>query len=102
MRVFYMDEDEDEFENNSRQYLITIENIDIPEHLKGTKVFDAKTIIELKTMIIKYYGFNLPDTIKLQLWSGPTGTNCICLDNYSDISKINNIWVKAINITESK
>ena len=97
-----MDEDEFEDKNSLKQYLITIENIDTPEHLKGTKAIDAKSLNELKSKIIKYYGFNLPDTVKLQLLSGPTGTNCICLDNDIDISKINNIWVKAINNTDTK
>lgn len=94
MRVFYTEENEDK----SKQYFIIIENIEIPDNLKGTKAFDANTIIELKSKIIKYYDFKLPPTIELQLWSGPLGTSSIRLANDRHIlSLYNTIWVRAAN-----
>ncbi len=94
MRVFYTDESEDD---KIKQYFINIENINIPDNLKGTKAFDSKTIVELKDKIIKYYGFNLPNTIELQLWSGPTGTTSTRVDTNENTSEVSNIWVKAVN-----
>ena len=96
MRVFYTEETE-ELEHNLKQYFITIENIDIPNHLKGTKAFDAKSVIELKSKIIDHYKFILPKSIELQLWSGPTGTICKIIDD--NMPEICHVWVRAVNNT---
>lgn len=101
MRVFYTEENEDK----SKQYFIIIENIEIPDNLKGTKSFDANTIIELKSKVVAYYNFKLPATVELQLWSGPIGTTSIRLDR--DINNLssayNTLWVRAANnITTSE
>ena len=92
MRVFYTEEPN----IVTRRYFITIENMITPEHLKGTKAFDAETAAELKSKICTYYGFVLPDTIELQLWSGPHGASAIRLDSSVTIpEEYDSIWVRA-------
>jgi hypothetical protein len=91
MRVFYTEEADDK----PVQYFVTIENITIPDNLKGTKAFEADSIAELKNKIIAYYGFTLPDTIELQLWSGPTGASGIQINDNKVLLAHNTIWVRA-------
>lgn len=100
MRVFYTEEPN----IIARRYFITIENITIPEHLKGVKAFDAETVADLKSKIIAYYGFVHSDTIEIQFWSGPHGTTTIRLDLEEAIPEVyDSIWVRAafVNNTES-
>jgi hypothetical protein len=95
MRVFYTEEPN----IIARRYHVTVENITIPESLKGTIAFDAETTTELKTKIIAHYGFNLPATIELQLWSAPHGSSGTRLDLESVIPEsYNNVWIRAAEV----
>jgi hypothetical protein len=92
MRVFYTEEPN----IVTRRYFINIENIVIPDHLKGTKAFDAETTAELKSKIIAYYGFTPNDTIEIQMWSGPHGSSGIRLDLDTTIPEAyDTIWIRA-------
>ena len=97
MRVFYIEEKEDK----SVRYYVTIENIEIPDSLKGTKAFEANSVRDLKNKIIAFYGFKLPETIELQLWSGPLGTKCIQICENDKFPSHNNLWIRAANNKES-
>lgn len=100
MRVFYTEEPN----IITRRYFVTIENINIADHLKGVKAFDAETVADLKSKIIAHYGFTLSDTIELQLWSGPYGSSTIRLDSGTTIPEAyDSIWVRAafVNNTAS-
>lgn len=99
MRVFYTEEPN----VITRRYFVTVENVVLPEHLKGTKAFEAETTVELKTKIATYYGFSLPTTMELQLWAGPHGSS----NNHRvDLEAIipeshDNIWVKVASPTNN-
>jgi hypothetical protein len=69
MRVFYIDEDE--LKQSKRCFYVKVDNINVPEELKGYKALEASTTEELKAEIINYYKFKKPITI--QLW---TNRNC--------------------------
>jgi hypothetical protein len=91
MRVFYTEETDD----TPMQYYVNIENINIPDRLKGAKAFEVNSVIDLKNKIIAHYGFKLPDTIELQLWSGPLGTSCIQIGDKDKLPDHKNLWVRA-------
>jgi hypothetical protein len=76
MRVFYEEnenENEKEKENinkEKRRYYVKIDNIIVPEDLKGYKVIEASSVSELIENIKEYY--KLKDRVEciIQLWSG--------------------------------
>ena len=55
------------------QYLVRIDNINIPDMLRGIKVLDAYNTADLMTQILAYYGFEENHRAHLQLWSGRLG-----------------------------
>ena len=65
MRVFYIDEDE--IKQSKRRYYVKVDNISVPEELKGFKAIEAGSTSELKAEIMKYYSFK--DSMGIQLWS---------------------------------
>jgi hypothetical protein len=72
MRVFY-EENENEKENinkEKRRYYVKIDNIIVPEDLKGYKVIEAASVTELIESVKEYY--KLKDRVEciIQLWSG--------------------------------
>jgi hypothetical protein len=78
MRVFYVDED---VHQPPRQYYVKIDNITVPDELKGFKIIKASTAAELKDRIYEVYNFNENAKKYIQLWSGPIGiTNRVRLD----------------------
>lgn len=65
MRVFYIDEEEPK--NN---YYVKVENVNLPESLKGYKAFEVTTTEELLLQIKQLYGFKMNDNMVIELWSG--------------------------------
>lgn len=91
MRVFYIDEDD---KQSKPRYYVKVDNIDVPDPLKGFKAFDAETTKELKEEIMKYYKFN--KDIRIQLWtsSGYSGKR---LDELPSIPKeYEFLWLRAV------
>ena len=70
MRAFYIDD----YEVLEREYFVIIENINIPNSMKGTKIISANNPTDLKDKIIKIYGFNELFKKDIQLWSKPVGS----------------------------
>jgi hypothetical protein len=95
MRVFYVDEDES---TQTRQYYVKIDNITVPDELKGFKVIKASTATELKDRIYEVYNFKENAKKHIQLWSGPLGmSNRIRLDKLIDIPKAyEEIYVRGV------
>jgi hypothetical protein len=71
MRVFYIDEEE--LKQSRRRYYVKIDNVDVPENLKGYKAFEASTVEELKGEILRYYKFKKNTSIQLWTAAGFTG-----------------------------
>jgi hypothetical protein len=64
MRVFYIDEDEPN--ESMHTYYVKLENVSLPDGLKGYKAFDANTTANLIEQIRKFYKIN---TANIELWS---------------------------------
>jgi hypothetical protein len=99
MRVFYEEEDE----ILERRYYVKVENVNIPDNLKGYKAIEASTIEELKKKVIELYSFdtnNISDKIRIEFWSGQIN-NSKRLDNLNKIPKdIEFISVRIVNKVE--
>jgi hypothetical protein len=95
MRVFYVDED---IPQPPRHYYVKIDNIIVPDELKGFRVIKAATAAELKDRIYEVYNFNETAKKHIQLWSGPIGvTNRIRLDTLVHIPKeYEEIYVRGV------
>lgn len=92
MRVFYDDESD-----ISRNYYVKIDNINVPEELKGFKAIQASSIDEIIKKVRQIYNFKDKPEITIQLW---TQQNCLGmrLDNMTEIPKdIEFIWIRGIS-----
>jgi hypothetical protein len=65
MRVFYIDEEE-----SKNNYYIKVENVNLPEGLRGYKLFKVLTTEELIEQMKEFYGFGLKSNARIELWSG--------------------------------
>jgi hypothetical protein len=93
MRVFYIDEEE---EKSKRQYYVKVDNVNVPERLKGFKAIRATSIQELIERVKEYYEFNKNQDVCIQLWSNAnyTGKRLDILDKIPDENEF--IWVRAV------
>ena len=92
MRVFYVDEDE----VSKRRYYVKVDNVNLPEDLKGYKVIEAESIDELKELINEVFGFNKKKNFTLELWSSQNYMGKR-LDILKEIPKdIEFIWVRVV------
>ena len=95
MRVFYVDEDEDK-SKKYRQYYVKIDNVNVPEELKGFKAIEADSTLDLIDRVNKYYGFDKKSDVSIQLWSNSNFTGRR-LDTLSGIPvDIEFIWVRLV------
>lgn len=80
------------------KFYVNVENILIPNSLKGTVILEASSITDLKNKIIEHYGFE--HFANIQLWSHRLGAlNRIRLDTLSEIPyECENVWVRAISL----
>jgi hypothetical protein len=79
-----------------RQYLIKVDNINIPDHLQGIKAFNVTSVSELMNKIREYYGI-LP-IYRIELWTARLGTARIRVDTISDICyKYDVLWVRGFS-----
>ncbi len=95
MRVFYVDEEE--LKSSKRRYYVKIDNISVPESLKGYKAMEAGSVEELIEQVKEYYNFKAHPEFGVQLWSN---NNCTGkrLDNLESIPKeIEFIWVRGVS-----
>jgi hypothetical protein len=101
MRVFY--DDEEESKKSKRRYYVKIDNINVPEELKGYKAIEASSVEELINEVKEYYKFKLHPDFVVQLWSNNNHTG-IRLDTLKNIpEEIEFIWVRGvINKTDTK
>ena len=80
------------------QYLVRIDNINIPDILQGIKVIDAHNTVDLMAQIIAHYGFEEKHRAHLQLWSGRLGelyrVRLDILDYIPDTYEF--IWVRGV------
>lgn len=80
------------------QYLVRIDNINVPDVLRGIKVIDAYNTADLMTQIIAHYGFEENHRADLQLWSGRLGelyrVRLDIMDYIPD--KYEFIWIRGI------
>lgn len=65
MRVFYIDEEE-----SKRCYYVKVENVNLPEELRGYKLFEASRTSDLLESIKEYYKFKMNENMTIELWSG--------------------------------
>jgi len=93
MRVFYIDEEE---EKSKRQYYVKVDNVNVPERLKGFKAIKAASIQELIERVKEYYEFTKNQDVSVQLWSNAnyTGKRLDTLDKVPDENEF--IWVRAV------
>lgn len=93
MRVFYVDEED----ISKRRYYVKIDNVSVPDNLKGYKAIEAESINELKEMIIREYGFDKHNNFAIELWSGQNhmGKRLDILEKIP--TEIEFIWVRIVN-----
>jgi len=92
MRVFYVDEED----ISKRRYYVKIDNVTVPDNLKGYKAIEAESVDELKRFVIEEYGFNKNKNIDIELWSSQNRTG-MRLDILKEIPKENEfIWVRVV------
>jgi hypothetical protein len=65
MRVFYIDEEE-----SKRHYYVRIENVNLPESMKGYITIEAVNVEDLVEKIKLNYGFKTTANIGIELWAG--------------------------------
>lgn len=96
MRVFYIDEED----TSKRRYYVKIDNVNVPEELKGYKEIEADSIGELKESIKEVYGFNKHKNFELELWSSANHMGKR-LDTLEEIPKeIEFVWARVVNNVE--
>lgn len=98
MTVFSMDSKSERI----RTYFVKIDNIMVPEYLKGTQVLQASSKEELIIAICERYGFSESSKVYLELWSGSLGhSGRERLDTYSEIpDRCQDIWVRGVKRTK--
>lgn len=84
MRVFYEEEEED-ISTPMRRFYIKIDNVNVPDTLRGYKLFIAKNNQDLLSKIIEFYNIHRNPSASVELWSG-MGTK---LDITKEIPKEN-------------
>lgn len=96
MRVFYVDEED----MSKRRYYVKVDNVSLPNDLKGYKAIEAESIDELKELIKKEYGFNKHKNFEMELWSGQNymGKRLDILEKIPN--EIEFIWVRIVNKVE--
>ena len=101
MRVFY--EEEEPKSSSKRRYYVKIDNVNVPEELKGYKAIEATTVDELISQVKEYYKFKTHPDFVIQLWSNNNHTG-IRLDTLKNIpEEIEFIWVRGVlNKTDNK
>jgi hypothetical protein len=100
MRVFY---EEEELKPSKRRYYVKIDNINVPDELKGYKAIEATTVEEIINQVKEYYKFKSHPDFVVQLWSNNNHTG-IRLDTLKSIPEgIEFIWVRGVlNKTDNK
>lgn len=92
MRVFYIDEDENTNNESMPTYYVKLENVSVPDELKGYKAFNASSTSELIDQISTHYNIK---TASIELWSGQVRQGQR-LDTMPTIPKeYEFIWVRA-------
>lgn len=92
MRVFYVDEED----VSKRRYYVKIDNVNVPDELKGYKAIEAGSVDELKELIMVQYDLNKNKNMSIELWSGQNHMGQR-LDKLKEISKeIEFIWVRVV------
>ncbi len=77
------------------QYLIKVDNINIPDHLEGTKAFDAENVSELMNKIRAFY--NILPKHEIQLWTARIGSQRVRVDMMKEIPhEYDTLWVRGI------
>jgi hypothetical protein len=97
MRVFYIDEEEDKSKlTNERNYYVKVDNVNVPDDLKGFKAIKASSIVELTKKVMEYYRFNRNKDTAVQLWSNANYTGKR-LDTMEEIpADIEFVWVRVV------
>ena len=65
MRVFYVDEEEP-----CRNYYVKVENVNLPDRLRGYISIGARDVEDLIEKIKLTYGFKSKEDLGIELWSG--------------------------------
>ncbi len=94
MRVFY-EEEETDSKTVKRRYYVKVDNVNIPDNLKGYKALEASTTEELKEQIMEYYGFNKNENLSIELWSNQNRQGKR-LDQLKEIEENEFIWVRGV------
>jgi hypothetical protein len=93
MRVFYIDEDD-----NQRRYYVKIDNLSVPDDLKGYKAIEAKSKDDLIEKIKLYFKIIPNKTIQLWTNSNYTGKR---LDILPEIPKdCEFIYARVVSLNE--
>ena len=94
MRVFY--EEEEEISKKNRRYYVKIDNVNVPDELKGYKAIESISVDELKNKIIEYYKFYKFNKDNIELWTNQNRSG-IRLDVMKDIPEdIECMWVRVL------
>jgi hypothetical protein len=92
MRVFYIDEED----KSKRRYYVKIDNVSVPDDLKGYKAIEAESIDELKKSVMIHYDLNKNKNVSIELWSGQNHMGHR-LDILKEIPEdIEFIWVRVV------
>jgi hypothetical protein len=92
MRVFYIDEED----QSKRRYYVKMDNVNVPEDLKGYKAIEAVSVEELKKLVMAQYDLNKNKNVSIELWSGQNymGQRLDVLDEIP--KEIEFIWVRVV------
>ena len=96
MKVFYVNE----VDVPKRVYYVKMDNMNVPDNLKGYKLIQAVSTGDLLESVKRYYGLDNCPNISIQLWSAQMygGTR---LDTMEEIPKqYEFIWVRVYIINK--
>ena len=94
MRVFYIDEDEKI--QGKRAYYVKMDNVNVPDEMKGYKMIEGSSPQDLLESVKVYYGLDKRDNICVQLWSDRM-YNGVRLDTMEEIPKqYEFVWVRVL------
>lgn len=92
MSVLYDDNDN----QNKRTYYVKLDNVTLPDNLKGYKAIEATTPQELLSIVIEYYKLDRAH-IKVELWSTTKYNKGLRLDILNEIPKeYEFIWIRIV------
>lgn len=96
MEVFYIDEDENKDDVPKCTYYVKMDNMNVPDNLKGYKWIEASSTEDLLERVKKYYGLENHSNIRVQLWSAQMygGTRLDILDKIPKQYEF--IWVRVL------